>query len=92
MCAGAIDAMLKDKSLVDGSFKQRIDRALEGRLIPSALSEWAHRVRLDANDTRHVDPSSDGMTTEDADRAIDFSMAMANYLYVLPAKMPATST
>jgi hypothetical protein len=90
MCASAIDAMLKDKGVAEGTLKQRIDLALEQRLIPTALSIWAHRVRLDANDTRHADVASGGMTAEDAARAIDFANAMANYLYVLPAKMPST--
>jgi len=92
MCAGAIDAMLKHNGLENGSLKERIDKALEQRLIPTALSDWAHRVRLDANDTRHADQNASPMTSLDAERAIDFTMAMANYLFVFPSKMPPATT
>lgn len=88
MCAASIDAMLKREGLKDGSLYTRIKQALTEQLIPKALHDWAHRVRLDANQPRHADEDAKSLTTEDASRALEFAEAMANYLFVLPALMP----
>ena len=84
----AIDAMLKDKNLREGSLYQRIDKAVEAGLITKSMAEWAHRVRLDANDVRHADQASSDMTWDDAQRAFGFAEALSELLYVLPSRMP----
>ena len=89
MCAASIDAMLKDKGLKTGSLFARLEEALTQQLIPKALSDWSHWGRLDANGSRHADEAASPLSDEDAERSIGFARAMAEYLYVLPAKMPA---
>ena len=54
---------------------------------PRAWQPGAHRVRLDANSKRHVDENEPLPTTEDARRSIAFVKALAEFLFVLPAKV-----
>jgi hypothetical protein len=51
------------------------------------MAAWAHGVRLDANDQRHADDDSAHASTEDAARAIDFALALGEYLFVLPDRV-----
>ena len=87
LCASAVDAMLKDKGLKDGNLKTRIDQAAERHLITIDMTRWAHQVRLDANDQRHADEAADLPTQEDARRSLTFALALAEVLYVLPARV-----
>ena len=56
-------------------------------LITSEMANWAHDVRLDANDERHADEAATMPTEDDANRTIDFVTAFAEYLFVLPTKV-----
>jgi hypothetical protein len=87
MSAGAVDAMLKDKGLVTGSLYQRIDEAVNTHLITADMAMWAHHVRLDANDQRHADPGAAMPTQEDAKKCLDFALALAEVLFVLPLRV-----
>jgi len=87
LSASAIDAMLKVKGLTTGSLYTRIDKAAEDHLITREMSEWAHKVRLDANEQRHADHGASLPTTEDAKETYELAKAFAEYLFVLPAKV-----
>ena len=43
----------------------------------------AHDVRLDANDQRHADTNAPLPTETDAERAVEFAIALAQFLFVL---------
>ena len=77
--------MLKAKDLKEGTLYTRIDKAATEHLITAEMAAWAHEVRLDANDQRHAAEASPLPTEIDADRAIEFATALAQFLYVLPA-------
>jgi len=85
--AAAVDAMLKEKRLSQGSLKDRIDQAAASHLITDGMKQWAHQIRLDANDQRHADHTASLPTQEDARRCLEFAIALADFLYVLPAKV-----
>jgi len=87
LSASAIDAMLKDKGLVEGSLYKRIDEAVKIHLITQDMAEWAHFVRLDANDQRHADVDAPLPTIDDAKRCLDFALALAEVFFVLPARV-----
>lgn len=89
LAASSVDAMLKEKGYVEGSLYFRIDKAATDHLITSAMAKWAHRVRLDANDQRHADMTATLPTQEDAKRSIQFTKALAEFLFVLPALVEA---
>ncbi|MCA9292327.1 MAG: DUF4145 domain-containing protein [Phycisphaerales bacterium] len=89
LLASALDAMLKEKGLVTGSLFRRIQQATEGDapLFTKSMAEWAHDIRLDANDHRHADPNAPLATMADARRLLEFTTMIAELLYVLPARV-----
>ena len=87
LAASAVDAMLKVKELKDGTLYSRIDKAAATHLITSEMAIWAHEVRLDANEQRHSDEDVPLPDTSDAKRAVDFALALAQFMFVLPARV-----
>lgn len=87
LCASAVDAMLKAKTYTTGSLYNRINKAATDHLITDGMKEWAHEVRLDANDQRHADEAATLPTTADAQRSIEFAQALGQFLFVLPAQV-----
>ena len=87
LAASGVDALLKEKGLKEGSLYSRINQAKDGHMITPDMAEWAHDVRLEANTTRHADETRPYHTAETAQQAVDFAMALADVLYVLPARV-----
>lgn len=87
LASSAVDAMLRAKNLKDGSLYARIDKAVADHLITADMAAWAHDVRLDANDQRHADDNAPLPDTTGAKRAVDFALALAQFMFVLPAKV-----
>ena len=87
LCASAVDAMLKDKGYVIVNLYGRIEQAAKAHLITDGMKDWAHEVRLDANDQRHADQAATLPTTADAQRSVDFAQALGQFLFVLPAQI-----
>lgn len=87
LAASAVDAMLKQRGYVDGSLYSRIETAASDRVLTNEMASWAHAVRLDANDQRHADEAAPLPTTDDAKRVLEFALALAEYLFVLPARI-----
>ena len=87
LAASSVDAMLKKKNYKDGSLYERIEKAVEEHLLTPEMANWAHEVRLDANDQRHADEKVSIPSGEDAKKVIDFTKAIAEYLFVLPARI-----
>lgn len=87
LAASSVDAMLKEKGLADGSLYTRIKKAAENHLITDEMAEWAHDVRLDANDQRHSDMSAPLPNPDDARRVIDFVQALGLFLFVMPSRV-----
>ena len=79
--------MLKAKDYKTGTLYARIDKARDNGLITHEMALWAHEVRLDANDQRHADETADLPDTAQAKRALEFANALAQFLFVLPAKV-----
>lgn len=87
LAASAVDAMLKDKGFREGSLKRRISDAASVHLITDEMAAWAHDIRIDANDQRHADENAEMATEADARKVIEFASALAQFLYVLPARV-----
>lgn len=85
LAASSIDAMLKEKSYINGDLFPRIEQAAKDHLITEAMSKWAHQVRLDSNVQRHADHEAELPTEKDARKTIKFAKAFAEFLFVLPA-------
>jgi hypothetical protein len=87
LAASAVDAMLKEKGYKEGTLNSRIKKSAEDHLITDDMAQWAHEVRLDANDPRHADETNPLPSTADGRRSIDFAQALAQFLFVLPARV-----
>lgn len=87
LTASAVDAMLKDKGYKDGSLSARIETAAKAHLITAEMAAWAHEIRLEANDQRHADEAASLPSAADAEKVIEFASALAQFLYVLPARV-----
>lgn len=87
LTASAVDSMLKAKGYKDGSLNTRIEAAAKEQLITPEMAAWAHEVRLDANDQRHADESVPLPSAADASKVIEFANALAQFLFVLPARV-----
>ncbi|MFA5657260.1 MAG: DUF4145 domain-containing protein [Dysgonamonadaceae bacterium] len=87
LAASSIDAMLKDKGYTKGSLSARINQAKNDHLITDGMSKWAHEVRLGANDERHADEDAQLPDENDAKKTVDFALALAEFLFVLPSRV-----
>ena len=87
LSASAVDAMLKHKGLIEGTLNTRIDEAVKQHLITEDMGKWAHQIRLDANDQRHADMNAPLPEQKDAELCLEFAAALAESLFVLPARV-----
>jgi hypothetical protein len=87
LAASSVDAMLKANSYKDGNLFSRINKAVEDHLITPEMAQWAHEIRLDANDQRHANDDVALPSSEDAGRCIDFALALGEFLFVLPSRV-----
>ncbi|MGH8710496.1 MAG: DUF4145 domain-containing protein [Burkholderiales bacterium] len=87
LAASAVDAMLKAKNLKAGKLYDRINQAVAQNLLTPDMAKWAHDVRLDANDERHADENAPLPSQQDAARCIEFALALAQFMFVLPARV-----
>lgn len=87
LCASAVDAMLKQKGYKEGTLNQRIAQAANDHLITSEMAKWAHEIRLDANEPRHADEEANPPNFQDAERVVDFVLALGEFLFVLPSRV-----
>jgi hypothetical protein len=87
LAASAVDALLKAKGYAEGRLYDRINRAAGEHVITQDMAAWAHQVRLEANDPRHADVSRPHATEEQAKQTLEFAQALAQFLFVLPARV-----
>lgn len=87
MAGSAVDATLKELGYTNGSVYSRIDAALSDNIITKGMADWAHAVRLGANRPRHADLEAPHTTSTEAQNSVEFAEALANFLFVLSAKI-----
>ena len=87
LASSAIDAMMKAKGYQKGWLYDRINKTVEDHLITEDMGTWAHHVRLEANDPRHADEKRPHVEPEEAHQCIEFATALAQLLFVLPARV-----
>jgi hypothetical protein len=87
MAGSAVDAMLKQLDLTEGSLYSRIDKAVAEHRITAPMGDWAHEVRFGSNRPRHSDNERPHVTPEEAKQSVQFAEALGNFLFVLTAKI-----
>jgi hypothetical protein len=87
MGGSAVDAMLKALGYTEGSLYSRIDKAVVDHKLTAAMGDWAHEVRLGSNRPRHADKENPHVNPAEAKQSVEFAEALANFLFVLSAKI-----
>jgi Domain of unknown function (DUF4145) len=87
MAGSAVDAMLKKLGYNEGSLYSRIDQAVQEHKLTAAMGEWAHEIRLGSNRPRHADEKRPHVSDEEAKQSVEFAEALANFLFVLTARI-----
>ncbi len=87
VCNSSVDAMLKELGYTDGSIYHRIEEATANHYITEDMRNWAHTIRISANEQRHSDLDSELPTMEDAKQLIEFAETLAMILFVLPSRI-----
>ena len=87
LCASAVDSMLKKHGYEKGWLNDRINEAVNNHLLTQEMGQWAHHVRLEANNPRHADKNEPLPTQEQAEQCIEFTEALADVLFVLPSRV-----
>jgi capsid protein len=77
LAASAVDKMLNLKGYTDGGLHARIVKAAGDHVITQEM----------ATDQRHAEEATSLPTPENARRVIDFAMALAELLFVLPGRV-----
>lgn len=85
--ASSIDAMLKAKGLKEGTLNQRINKAVEEKILTQDMADWAHAIRLSANDPRHADEENSHINPEISRQMLEFAETLGLVLFVLPARI-----
>jgi len=87
LAASSVDAMLKAKGYKDGSLYSRIQQASTDHVITDDMAQWAHEVRLEANDERHSEEGAALPDENDARLCLEFALALGEFIFVLPARV-----
>ena len=89
VCASALDIMLQSIGRLkdEGNLSARIGKAAEKHQITQDMAKWAHQIRLLANESRHPDENDVSATIEEAKQSLEFLGALAQLLFVLPARV-----
>ena len=64
-----------------------INRAKDQGLITEDMALWAHHIRIEANGSRHRKIGTPLATQQDAEQSLEFAVALAELLFVLPARV-----
>ena len=102
VCAKALDVMLSDieaeevkktkgskitKRSGNITLYKRIQKAVERKKLTPDMAEWAHQIRLVANDSRHPGEGVPNPTLKDAEQSLEFASVLAEALFVLPKRV-----
>lgn len=89
VCSSALDVMLQGKGIEKSKddLYTRIKKAAQKNLITEDMAKWAHQIRLVANESRHPDKDVSAATLVEARQSLEFTLALAEILYALPARV-----
>jgi hypothetical protein len=87
MAGSAVDAMLKNLGLIEGSVYSRIEQAVRQHILTAPMGEWAHEVRLGSNRPRHADTENPHVSPHQAEQSVEFAAALGHFLFVLSSRV-----
>lgn len=85
---GAVDAMMTEMGYEKGSLLGRIEKAVEDRVLPEVMGDWAKRVG-GIGITAHTDGDPGPLPGKDeTEELLLFANMLAEYFFILPARIP----
>lgn len=88
MARSALQFVVREKGAKKGSLKEQIDDLGAKGVLHPLMQDWAHEVRLLANESAHPEaPAPPPATPQDARDIVDFLDYLMFYLYDLPQQI-----
>jgi hypothetical protein len=72
-----------------GTLDSRVKRLADNHAIPAAVADWAHEVRVIANEALHDEPV---VTRDDAEMVRSFALTYLRYAFELPGDIATRRT
>ena len=82
-----LEAVAKDKGIVKGSLKVKIDALRAAGLISEAMKEAAEEIRFAGNEAAHGDLVGEQLNVEDADEIVSLMDSILERVYQEPAQV-----
>jgi hypothetical protein len=88
MARSALQFVVREKGAKNGNLKSQIDDLGANGVLHPLMKEWAHEVRLLANESAHpTDPMPPSVTPQDVRDIISYLDFLMFYLYDLPEQI-----
>jgi hypothetical protein len=85
MARSALQFVVREKGAKEGNLKAQINDLARKEVLHPLMQEWAHEVRLLANESAHPEaPVPPPVTPQDARDIVNFLDYLLFYLYDLP--------
>jgi hypothetical protein len=86
LARSVVEAIAKDKGIVDGNLKSKIDAMREQGIIVPSLAETAHEIRFIGNDMAHGDFVEE-IGKEESEDVLGFMTTLIEQIYQQPARL-----
>lgn len=87
MCRSALQAALRDNKANGKRLINEIDDLTERGVLPKLMNDWAHELRILANESAHPQSESLPPDKNDVDDIVGYLDFLLQYLYDLPEKI-----
>jgi len=84
MARSAVQLVARSHGAVGKNLKEEIDDLAAKSLILPIMKEWAHEVRVLANEGTHPQPGTKGTNEKDANDVVEFLSFLMTVMYNLP--------
>ena len=81
---GALQAAMRQQGAAGASLNDQIQDLAARHVVPPALADWAHEVRLAGNLAAHPAPGQ-AVAQAEAEEVLALAESIFDYLYVVPA-------
>lgn len=88
MARSALQFVVRDKGAGSGSLKEQVKALVDNGTLQSLMGDWAHEVRLLANESAHPEaPAPSDVDPQDVRDIVNFLDYLLLYLYDLPVQI-----
>ena len=87
MARSALQLLIRRENASGNSLVKEIDDIASKGLIPPIMKEWAHELRVLANDAAHPTPGDRGTSEKDARQVVKFLRVLLTLLQDLPEEI-----